>query len=178
MDEFLSTRQVIDILKVDRITIYRMQQDGRLKGIKIGQQWRFSRGEVERLLGAEPLPPKTSQQPDPRAGVPTHCVQTVQDLFSEISQMSALMIDPDGNPLTQNTRACSFCQLIQNSPEGRSACQATWRSVAQGSQTAGEPHTCHAGLRYVSTPVGEEGLQAGMFLTGQYHRETFDPTGS
>jgi excisionase family DNA binding protein len=38
---YLTTRQVQNILQVDRITIYRMLQDGRLKGVKIGQQWRF-----------------------------------------------------------------------------------------------------------------------------------------
>ena len=34
MTDLLTTRQVQDILKVDRITIYRMLQDGRLKGVK------------------------------------------------------------------------------------------------------------------------------------------------
>ena len=81
MDVLLTTREVLDILKVDRITIYRMLQDGRIKGVKIGQQWRFARGEVERIAGGnnytlEPIQPKT----DP--GIPTHCVQTIQDLFS------------------------------------------------------------------------------------------------
>jgi excisionase family DNA binding protein len=53
MTDLLTTRQVQEILKVDRITIYRMLQDGRLKGVKIGQQWRFARREVERLLQQE-----------------------------------------------------------------------------------------------------------------------------
>ena len=44
MDVLLTTREVLDMLKVDRITIYRMLQDGRIKGVKIGQQWRFARG--------------------------------------------------------------------------------------------------------------------------------------
>ena len=174
MDEFLSTRQVIDILKVDRITIYRMQQDGRLKGIKIGQQWRFSRGEVERLLGAEPAPQKPPQ-PDPRASFPTHCVQTIQDLYSEISQMSALMVDRDGNPVTQITHPCRFCQLILQSPEGRKACQASWTSFAQGSHPGSRQHTCHAGLEYVSTPVVAGAEPVGAFLTGQHLRNPLGP---
>ena len=49
MDNLLTTRQVQDRLKVDRITIYRMLQDGRLRGVKIGQQWRFPEKEIERL---------------------------------------------------------------------------------------------------------------------------------
>ena len=40
MENYLTTKQVQDLFKVDRITIYRMLQDGRLKGVKIGNQWR------------------------------------------------------------------------------------------------------------------------------------------
>ena len=50
-DTLLTTRQVQELLRVDRITVYRMLNDGRLKGVKIGQQWRFPAREVERLLG-------------------------------------------------------------------------------------------------------------------------------
>ncbi len=51
MEDLLTTREVQELLKVDRITIYRMLQDGRLHGMKIGQQWRFPK-RVERLLHA------------------------------------------------------------------------------------------------------------------------------
>ena len=50
MEELLTTKQVLDILQVDRTTIYRMLKDGRLSGVKVGQQWRFPRSEVEDLL--------------------------------------------------------------------------------------------------------------------------------
>jgi excisionase family DNA binding protein len=68
MDDLLTTRQVQEILQVDRITIYRMLQDRRLKGVKIGQQWRFARREVERLLNSEvklTSPSQALTQPSP-----------------------------------------------------------------------------------------------------------------
>lgn len=92
MEELLTTRQVQDLLKVDRITIYRMLQDGRLKGVKIGQQWRFPRSEVERLLGRA-TPEPASQAMDLATGFPTHCVQTIQDLYAEVSGLSAVVLD-------------------------------------------------------------------------------------
>ena len=95
MDELLTAREVQEILKVDRITIYRMLNDGRLKGAKIGQQWRFSRSDVERLLGNEP-PAEEPLPPEPNPSFPTHCVQTIQDLFSDVSQISALIVDTRG----------------------------------------------------------------------------------
>ena len=53
MAELLTTKQLEDLLKIDRITVYRMLNDGRLKGVKIGNQWRFPQNEIDRLLGEE-----------------------------------------------------------------------------------------------------------------------------
>ena len=50
IDALLTTRQLQDLLQVDRITIYRMLSDGRLQGFKVGGQWRFSRHAIERWL--------------------------------------------------------------------------------------------------------------------------------
>src|SRR5512146_822815 len=100
MDDLLTTRQVQEILKVDRITVYRMLNDGRLKGVKIGHQWRFPLKEVERMIGVN-IPVEGSAQGNPDPNFPTHCVQTIQDLFAEISQISAVVIDMQGSPLTQ-----------------------------------------------------------------------------
>ena len=51
MGDLFTVKQVQDLLKVDRITVYRMLQDGRLKGIKVGHQWRFNQSEVQRFFG-------------------------------------------------------------------------------------------------------------------------------
>ena len=168
MDELLTVREVQGILKVDRITIYRMLNDGRLKGSKIGQQWRFLRSDVERWLGneppsEEPLP----QEPDP--GFPTHCVQTIQDLFSDVSQNSALIVDAEGEPLTRVTHPCSFCQLMLQNPTGEEACRATWRTIARQASSSSKFFTCHAGIQYIAAPVVDEGKPIGFFLTGQFH---------
>ena len=53
MNDLLTTRQIEEILKVDRITIYRMLGDGRLRGFKVGGQWRKSeRRRCDRLADA------------------------------------------------------------------------------------------------------------------------------
>ncbi len=167
MNEFLSTRQVIDILKVDRITIYRMLQDGRLKGIKIGQQWRFSRDEVERLLNGEAAADRSIGKSTSN-GFPTHCVQTIQELFSGISGISAIMVDMEGNPLTQLTRPCDFCLLMLSSSEGKQACGASRQDSVKRATQNGQVYTCHAGLQYIAMPVEDGETLAGYFLTGQF----------
>jgi excisionase family DNA binding protein len=173
MDELLTAREVQTMLKVDRITIYRMLNDGRLKGTKIGQQWRFYRHDVDRLLGNEPAP-EEPQPPDPDPSFPTHCVQTIQDLFSDVSRNSALIVDTQGEPLTQVTHPCNFCQLMLHNPTGGEACRASWREIARQASAGSKFFTCHAGIQYVAAPIEDDGKAIGFFLTGQFHFQSLD----
>ena len=174
MDDLLTTRQVINILKVDRITIYRMLQDGRIKGVKIGDQWRFQRGEVDRILGVEPNAPEIILPKTEPSSFPTHCVQTVQDLFSEIGQVSALVIDAEGEPVTEISHACRFCQIIQQDLPGKAACRTSWQDIAKQSKGGSRYFTCHAGIQYISAPIKDNGKIAGFFLAGEFHWQALD----
>lgn len=176
MNDLLTARQVQDILKVDRITIYRMLQDGRIKGVKVGQQWRFTRQEIERVLSGEPADETPAPQPADSI-FPTHCVQTIQDLFSDVSQVSALVIAAEGEPVTQISHPCAFCQMIQSSPSGHEACLASWREFARNGRSGSSYFTCHAGLQYVSAPIYDKDhkdQQVGAFLAGQFYWQTPD----
>lgn len=54
-DELMDMEQAIAILRTTRATFYRWLRAGRLKGSKLGRQWRFRREDIERLFkGAEP----------------------------------------------------------------------------------------------------------------------------
>ena len=167
MDDFLTTRQVLDILKVDRITVYRMLHDGRLKGVKVGQQWRFARKEIECLVGGadvKELPKHTASQ-DPT--FPVHCVQTIQDLFSDVSQIGAIVVDINGEPITEISHPCSFCQMILSSPMGIEACRESWRAIASNGNI-GQYTSCHAGLLYTHAPILDQNEKVGTYLIGQF----------
>ena len=127
MSDYYTVKQIQSLLKVDRITIYRMLQDGRLKGIKIGHQWRFAKAEVDRLLG---ISNPEEDQSETSSNLPIHCIQTIQNLFSDISQLSALVVDMQGNPLTNISYPCAFCTRIISSPAGREACKESWKTIA------------------------------------------------
>jgi len=174
MDDLYTTRQVQDILQVDRITIYRMLKDGRLKGVQVGRQWRFTRHEVERMVSGE-SPADEAVRISADNGFPTHCVQTIQGLFSSVSQVSSLMVDMQGSPLTQASNPCAFCQLIYSSPAGLAACQASWQTFAQQSQDGSRYFTCHAGLQYAAAPVFDQDNQVGLFLAGEFYWQAPEP---
>ena len=153
MDNLLTTKQLQDMLQVDRITIYRMLSEGRLPGFKVGGQWRFRRSEIEAWLRAQQAALEINEAPSPVEEVrpapqvlPLHCIQAIQDVFAEALGIGAITTDLEGQPLTEPSNPCPFCQLIQTSEEGRRRCQLSWRALARAMSPASHLHRCHAGL--------------------------------
>ncbi len=170
MDDFLTTRQTQDMLKVDRITIYRMLNDGRLKGTKIGQQWRFPRQEVERLLNGSP-----ESEPVSANNLPVHCLQTIQDLFSTVSQFSAMLINSQGESITSISHPCAICQMRISSPNILHACQVSHQQFFEQASRGNKRFTCHAGLHYAGRFVHSGDQIAALFIVGGYRPD--DETG-
>lgn len=100
-DDLLTAREVQDLLRIDRTTVYRMLRDGRLAGVKVGQQWRFARRSVDGLLAGEPRDPAGDAAPL----LPIHCAQAIQDLFATVAGVGVVALAPDGRPLTQPSGA-------------------------------------------------------------------------
>src|SRR5690349_4601196 len=112
MGELLTVKEVQDLLKVDRITVYRMLKDGRLAGIKIGHQWRFSRRDVDSLLSGERASEGETIANPPTDVLPLHCVQLIQNVFAEVAMVGSVTTGPDGEPLTSFSNSCTFCNLV------------------------------------------------------------------
>lgn len=164
METYYTTKQVQDLFKVDRITVYRMLQDGRLKGVKIGNQWRFPQREVERLLHGVEL----AEDVQPDSVFPIHCVQTIQNLYVSVSQFHALVIDSQGEPVTEFSKNAPFCQLMHTSPEGRAFCQSCWKQFTEEQKEKLVLHTCQAGISYYGAAIENQNKVQGIFLSGQF----------
>ncbi|MCM1567811.1 MAG: helix-turn-helix domain-containing protein [Dehalobacter sp.] len=50
MDNFYTPQEVADKLKVNIRTLYRWIREGKLKAVKIGELWRISETELNKLL--------------------------------------------------------------------------------------------------------------------------------
>ena len=156
MDDLLTTKQLQEMLQVDRITIYRMLNDGRLQGFKVGGQWRFSRREIEAWLQEQqnkldvasmPSPPGGMIAPSPQS-LPLACIRTIQDVCAEALDVAAVTIDLEGSLLAEVSNCCSFCELILSSDKGLRRCRAAWKRVSNGQAVP-----CHAGLLCFSAPI-------------------------
>src|SRR3972149_4778761 len=162
MTDILTTRQVQDILKVDRITIYRMLQDGRLKGIKVGSQWLFTTQEVERLLSGER--PQEAFPVDSGTVFPVHCVQTIQDLLSGVRQMRAIVLDVSGVPVTERSAQVGLSRMVTGTAAGLNDLHQAWQAFAASPGTA---FVGPAGLTAVTAPIHGNGGLVGWVLVGQ-----------
>ena len=171
MDDLLTSRQLQDLLRVDRITIYRMLNDGRLHGFKVGGQWRFSRREIEAWLqeqqaglGRTPAPPLPAESPAPPSQVlPMTCIQAIQAVCAEALEIAVVTTGLDGTPLAGVSNSCGFCNLILSTESGRLRCAESWRQ-----QLDGQLHACHAGLLCVNAAVHVGGQRVANISACQF----------
>ena len=174
MNELLTTRELQRLLKVDRITIYRMLEQGRLPGFKMGGQWRFSRREIEEWLEVQRDSPSlledTSELPLAPSGsaLPLHCVQNMQDVFAEALDVAAVMTDLTGKPLTPLSHSREFCNLILATDEGRQRCARSWSPVNEPPGASPQFRPCHAGLLCASVVVWVGGEPVAGFACCQF----------
>jgi len=50
MEEILTLNEVAHYLKLSRITVHRLANQGVIPGVKVGKQWRFSREAITSLV--------------------------------------------------------------------------------------------------------------------------------
>ncbi len=49
-DDILTIKEVADYLKLTERTLYRLVQEGKIPGFKVGSSWRFKRADIERWI--------------------------------------------------------------------------------------------------------------------------------
>lgn len=171
MDDLLTTRQLQNLLRVDRITIYRMLKDGRLRGFKVGGQWRFSRTEIEAWLEEQrtrtphipaAAPPGEGSLPLSQV-LPLSCVRAIQAVCAEAMGIAIVTTDMRGVPLAGVSNTCDFCASIRATRPGQLGCSESWRG-----QPDGQVRACHAGLLCASLPISVGGQPVALTAACQF----------
>ncbi|NOX61486.1 MAG: helix-turn-helix domain-containing protein [Chloroflexi bacterium] len=158
MAELLTTKQLQEILQVDRTTIYRMADRGQLPGLKVGNQWRFPKAQIEAWLQSQSAAPirqengLASQEEAEPAGAsakrlfPLECVQLIQDSFADILGVMILVIDMEGNLITRPSNPCGLFVATEQSPSAHRRCLGLWIKLAQDPSMAPRFLESHLGL--------------------------------
>lgn len=167
MPDLYTTAEVQKLLKVDRVTVYRMLQDGRLRGVKIGHQWRFEKTVVDRLLShtADPVP---SAEIAGVEDLPVDCLQTIQNLVADISGLDAIMTDPDGRLLTEPRIQSALNREIISKPGGFESNKFYWQAFAQQALHGKHEFTTPNGIGYAATVIHDHDKPAAVFICGGF----------
>jgi excisionase family DNA binding protein len=167
MSELLTAKQVQDILKVDRTTVYRMLADGRLEGIKVGQQWRFPAEHIEAMLSRRMGTAETSA-PSYCDFLPISCVQGIQDVVAEVAGVTLITVSPDGQAVTAPSNNTAFCRMIQSSPAGEAACEQCRRLSLEHPKKHKSILTCHVGLQQAYANIEVDGKLVAAIIASQF----------
>ena len=110
MQTLLSARQVQEVLHIDRSTVYRMAEDGRLPAIRVGKQWRFPADEIYRVV--DTAPPVLNTSPlDPKVAA------AIADLAGDLLGVMVIVTDMDGHPITPIANPCGWMQQHSDDPQ-------------------------------------------------------------
>lgn len=96
-------------------------------------------------------------------------LQQIQDGFSDITGMAALITDEAGIPITKESHFEKFCEMTRRSEQGCCRCEACDRLGAKNAIKSGtvEMYNCHGGLYDFSAPIIVDGRFLGAFVGGQ-----------
>lgn len=136
MDDLLTTRQVQELLHIDRTTIYRLVASNQLPAVRVGKQWRFTRAAVASLLdrrGASLAAP-AGAEPAPFAQISAHVsstgLQQLQDMVADLLGVMLVVTDMQGHPLTEPSNACGYYRALMGGEGLGSLCDMTWPQLA------------------------------------------------
>ncbi len=163
---YLTARDVQELIRVDRSTIYRMAESGRLPAIKVGRQWRFPADEINRMLGGDPRP----------KGSPTDGLQPLADLFADLFDIMVIVTDIAGNPMTAVSNPCGYFEAVSGEAAALERCIAEWRAL--GSQYDFEPRLrpSHLGFLCTRAFIRVENELAGMVIAGGIAPDDWPPS--
>ena len=182
MTEFLTTRQLQEILHVDRTTIYRMAEDGRIPAVKVGNQWRYSRRSIEAWLKTQSSVVVTPVETIPASNgielqqlLPVECVQKIQDAFASLLGVMMVMTDLHGKPVTQVSNPCGLFTLAETSSIARTICQEDWATLANHPSMAPALVNGHLGLEYARGLVRVGSEIKAMLVAGGIAPQEWPP---
>src|ERR1035437_1124563 len=95
----LTMDEAIAMLKTTRPTFYRWVRSGRLRGTKLGRQWRFTRGDVDRFLKGQ----------EPQIALPLELQPLIGELQSQLKRVGI----PSETPSDQGKIAQAVTLMIR-----------------------------------------------------------------
>lgn len=158
----LTARQVQTMFGVDRSTVYRMAEDGRLPAIKFGRQWRFRPEEIERFMVSSPGTATLNSAPP---ALPASAA-TVVEVAADLLGVMMVAADMHGRPLTSVANPSRWFTARADDPVCLDDCIAEWKMLAD--EPDFQPHfrTGQLGFQCARAYIRSGTSLVGMVLAG------------
>jgi excisionase family DNA binding protein len=187
MTTFLTSQELQDLINVDRSTVYRMAEDGRLPAVKVGRQWRFPADRIYEQFGLASLGRTSSGAGRTITGSPdgpsaptvadsatvrladllrVEVAQSVADLIGEVFGTMAVITDMEGRPLTSVANPCGYYVAIADGNGAGEACRNEWHLFASEPHVAPRFVPTHLGFLCARTFVWVDLKPVGMIVVG------------
>ncbi len=184
MADMLTAREMQELLQVDRSTIYRMAEAGRLPAVKVGKQWRFPGDLVNSWLNQQAATASLHPQPalsqanhaDIGSLLPLACVQLIQDTFAEALGVMLVTTDMAGNPVTEISHPCGLFQAISERPDAVRKCIEGWHSLANAIELEPKWMVTHLGLLCARGLIRVGAELKGMVVMGCVAPDDWPPS--
>ena len=185
MTEMLTAKDMQALLHVDRSTIYRMVEAGRLPALKVGKQWRFPKAQVDTWLEEQSATDSPTMPATPPVEfeancnlahlLPVDCVQLIQDTFADILGVMIVVTDMQGQPITQVSNACGVFQAISHQPDALQKCLQSWHALAHTIDLVPKLTPSHLGLLCARAFIRLGPELKGMVVIGCIAPENWPP---
>ncbi|MCB2224367.1 MAG: helix-turn-helix domain-containing protein [Actinobacteria bacterium] len=172
MTTLLTTRDVQALIKVDKSTIYRMAESGRLPAIKVGRQWRFPEDEVLAWLGRRGGTVESGGGLRSLAGNGT--MQAVADVAGEVLGVMVVITDMEGRPLSEVVNPCGLFGVVHR-PDTVERCIAGWREYGQLIDLTPRFAPSHLGFLCARSFVRVGSSLEGMVIAGGIAPDEWPP---
>ena len=138
MSRMLTAKEVQTLLHVDRSTIYRMAEAGKLPAVKVGKQWRFPEEQVQPWLrkqsGAEEVQVASTSNElvgGTDCALTRESTQMLLDAFAESLGVMLALTDLDGEPIVEVSNSLPLYQLLAATEDGHAICREKWRELGR-----------------------------------------------
>jgi excisionase family DNA binding protein len=177
----LTALEVQDLLHIDRSTVYRMAEDGRLPAIRVGHSWRFPAERIASILvdrDADPGPRRIAAAagradrssgaapPEPEQVLDVRAAQAAIAVAAGLLGVMMVVTDMSGRPLTGVANPCPWFAEHGGEPGVLDACVAGWRDLAEHPDLTPRLQTGVHGFQCARAFIRHGHELVGMVLAG------------
>ena len=175
MVTYLTARDLEELIRVDKSTIYRMAEDGRLPAVKVGRQWRFPEDAVMGWLGIDTGGAVMRIEHNLRDLVTPGVATAVAELAAAAMGVMVVVTDMDGRPLTPVANPCGLFNAVAADPAVLPRCISSWQKYASAPDLVPRFGPSEFGFLCARAFVRRDTRLLGMVIAGGVAPDAWPP---